>query len=256
MTYFKSYSYKIIFCAFALLSFISTNAQVKISTIQNDSANPDPSAILDLAASDKGFSIPTVTLLSETDAETIKTPKKGLMVYHKEPNTLPEDYIPIQEGVYYNTGTSQDPIWTKLNGVSSLDGTPVDSEFGPFSEERKVGLDFFEARLKEDTDNGNKKRVQLKATVTENLSYYVMTKEFVQNSSSNGEYSIGNCSGTISSTSFNWISCVSALDDSKNELNEIWIYITTSGYEGAYRLMTHMIHVNGKTETGLVLKKF
>lgn len=53
------------------------NAQVGIGT-----ATPDPSSILHLESNSKGFLLPRIGLTSKTDATTIASPVKGLIVYN------------------------------------------------------------------------------------------------------------------------------------------------------------------------------
>ncbi|WFB69660.1 hypothetical protein [Chryseobacterium sp. WX] len=70
---------------------------------------PDNSALLELNATNRGFLLPRVSLTSMTDGSTIASPAKALMVYNS--NT---GLAPYGEGVYYNSGTSTAPSWSKL----------------------------------------------------------------------------------------------------------------------------------------------
>ncbi|MET3539093.1 hypothetical protein [Chryseobacterium limigenitum] len=65
----------------------------------------DSSAKLQIESTDKGVLIPRVTLTSTTDATTISSPAKGLMVYNTTSNAA------IEEGFYVNYGTSLSPSW-------------------------------------------------------------------------------------------------------------------------------------------------
>ncbi|PXW15437.1 hypothetical protein C8D70_105302, partial [Chryseobacterium sp. CBTAP 102] len=74
-----------------------------------NTATPDVSALLQLNASNKGFMLPRVFLTSITDATTVATPANGLLVYNYNAATAP-----YGTGIYYNTGTSAAPKWSKL----------------------------------------------------------------------------------------------------------------------------------------------
>ncbi len=68
-------------------------------------ALPNTSAMLDVAATNKGVSFPNVSLTSETDAVTIPTPMAGLMVYNTNAA------MPCGTGLYFNNGTTIAPRW-------------------------------------------------------------------------------------------------------------------------------------------------
>ncbi|WP_330747396.1 hypothetical protein [Chryseobacterium sp. CP-77] len=70
---------------------------------------PDNSALLDLTATNRGFLLPRVSLTSTTDGTTVPSPANGLIVYNS--NTA---LIPYGDGLYYNSGTSGAPKWSKL----------------------------------------------------------------------------------------------------------------------------------------------
>ena len=72
-------------------------------------AAPNSSAMLDVAATNKGVSFPNVNLLSETDAVTITSPMPGLMVYNTNAA------MPCATGLYFNDGTAASPVWTCFN---------------------------------------------------------------------------------------------------------------------------------------------
>lgn len=72
-------------------------------------AAPNASAMLDVAATNKGVSFPNVNLLSETDAVTITAPLPGLMVYNTNAT------LPCGTGLYFNDGTAAAPVWTCFN---------------------------------------------------------------------------------------------------------------------------------------------
>lgn len=90
-----------------ILCFCSlARAQTGINT-----TTPDPSSVLDIESTDKGLLIPRVFLTAVTDATTITSPAKSLVVFNTNTNILE---MPYGEGLYYNSGTPGDPVWDKL----------------------------------------------------------------------------------------------------------------------------------------------
>ncbi len=77
---------------------------VKISSTPG---NPDPSAVLDAEATDKGVLVPRVDLQNATDGQTVSNPATGLMVFNTGQNLAPA-------GFYYNAGTPQNPTWALM----------------------------------------------------------------------------------------------------------------------------------------------
>jgi hypothetical protein len=90
---------------FLLCSFTSALRSQNVA-INATGAAANTSAMLDVSATNKGVSFPNVSLVSETDAATIPTPMKGLMVFNT--NTA----MPCGSGLYYNNGTPGAPVWT------------------------------------------------------------------------------------------------------------------------------------------------
>jgi hypothetical protein len=77
---------------------------------------PDPSAMLEIRANNKGLLIPRVALTGPTDATTIPNPATSLLVYNT--NTAGG----LTPGYYYNAGTPASPNWVRLlNGSSPSD---------------------------------------------------------------------------------------------------------------------------------------
>ncbi|QRR03269.1 hypothetical protein [Dyadobacter sandarakinus] len=72
---------------------------------------PDPSAALDIAATDKGVLVPRIALQSLVDATTIPNPANGLMIYNTNAG------LKWGVGFYYNDGTPALPDW---KGVSDI----------------------------------------------------------------------------------------------------------------------------------------
>jgi hypothetical protein len=69
---------------------------------------PDPSAMLEVRATNKGILIPQVALTGVNDGTTISSPATSLLVY----NTGTGGLSPA--GYYYNAGTPAAPNWVKL----------------------------------------------------------------------------------------------------------------------------------------------
>ncbi len=83
-------------------------------------AVPNTSAMLDVAATNKGVLIPNINLTSATDAVTIPTPATGLLVYNTNTG------LTCGAGYYYNSGTPVSPAWLcfkKQQQVIQLYGT-------------------------------------------------------------------------------------------------------------------------------------
>jgi hypothetical protein len=92
-----------------ILSAASMNAQVLIGGDGN--SNPDPSAVLELQSSDKGFLLPRVALQSTEDQSTIANPVTGLVVY----NTA--NHQDVTPGHYYYDGNQ----WVKVrNSIETI----------------------------------------------------------------------------------------------------------------------------------------
>lgn len=79
--------------------------------INSTGALPNSSAILDVSSQNKGVLIPQVTLTSSTDAITITSPAKSLLVFNTS-NSIINGLKGT--GFYYNNGTSASPIWVKI----------------------------------------------------------------------------------------------------------------------------------------------
>ena len=88
----------ILFAFCIILSLFSFSQGVAINT---DGSNADASAILDISSTNGGVLIPRMTTAEIT---SISNPATGLMLYQT-------DGIP---GIYYNSGTSASPVWTKV----------------------------------------------------------------------------------------------------------------------------------------------
>ena len=93
-------------CLFTVLSFASTAQNVGINA---SGANPDPSAMLDVSASNKGLLIPNVALSSTTDVTTIPSPATSLLVYNT--NASITGTGAGGAGYYYYNGTA----WVRMS---------------------------------------------------------------------------------------------------------------------------------------------
>lgn len=76
-------------------------AQVGINT-----ANPDPSAVLDIKHSNKGLLIPRVSLKNKTDLTTIATPANGLIIYNLTNSTDTGSNKVIADNFYVFSSTT------------------------------------------------------------------------------------------------------------------------------------------------------
>jgi hypothetical protein len=91
---------KLLLLFFTVSSLSVLHAQTGIGT-----TTPHASAKLEVAATDKGFLPPRVTLTAATDATTIASPAEGLLVYNL-------GSVGLQAGYYYWNGTSWATIAT------------------------------------------------------------------------------------------------------------------------------------------------
>lgn len=89
---------------FAVLFGLYSYAQMGIGT-----ANPHPSAILDIHSANQGLSFPKIFLQSRTDVTTIVNPKRGLLVFNTNPA------LGGGQGYYYWAGSRWEFIFTDLN---------------------------------------------------------------------------------------------------------------------------------------------
>lgn len=72
----------------SVLSTVSLPAQVLISSDPAIANKPDPSAVLQIAANNRGVRFPQVPLLSNTDNVTVPTPVNGLVVHNTNTDQL------------------------------------------------------------------------------------------------------------------------------------------------------------------------
>ncbi|MDP2454626.1 MULTISPECIES: C-type lectin domain-containing protein [unclassified Kaistella] len=83
-----------------VLAFLNMQAQTK--NVGINIASPDPSAILDIYAQDRGFLGPKVELTSRTDQSTLGTTPAGMMVYNTRIQLGTVDTELIKSYYYWN----------------------------------------------------------------------------------------------------------------------------------------------------------
>ncbi len=208
---------------------ILLNAQIVIG-----SSNPDSSAVLDLVASDKGFSAPTVSLLSETDAQTIKTPKKGLIVYHDGSGIL-------QEGFYYNSETPSSPVWARLSQYPDVKTLPsIDT-----STSNTLSIGDIEVRLNvvsnNDGEGGQWLMPQIRFTKLgdgESINYATFITRNIDTRSTSGdntEFMIYSSNTTgLGTNKFTDIHNDEQMKSGRGANDDIWIYYTDHGVYHVY----------------------
>jgi len=105
--------------------FVCLNASAQVS-LHDDPSNPapDPSAMLDVIANDKGMLVPRVSLTGPSDAVTVPTPAASLLVFNEA------SLGGLTPGYFYNSGTSGSPAWTRLmsGNTTPLTGTGATSK--------------------------------------------------------------------------------------------------------------------------------
>jgi hypothetical protein len=108
---------KFLLAIVGLFAFVNLQAQIKVGT---NPTTMDPSSILEVESTTKGFLPPRMT---ETERDDIANPAKGLVIFN-----LTEDCLQINEG------TSTAPAWVCLSGATSGDpstnGTAVVTNYG------------------------------------------------------------------------------------------------------------------------------
>ncbi|NML72358.1 hypothetical protein HHL23_21595 [Chryseobacterium sp. RP-3-3] len=85
-------------------------------------SNPDPSAILEIKASNKGLQLPIVSLTSTADILTVPNPKTGFIVYNKA--VAGSGNSAVDKGLYAYNGTAWEKMWTKTNVKTEVNKIP------------------------------------------------------------------------------------------------------------------------------------
>ncbi|MCS6981220.1 MAG: hypothetical protein NZM65_03385, partial [Flavobacteriales bacterium] len=104
---------KKIFLFLALYIFFSSRSVAQGVGVNTDGSNPDPSAILDVKATDKGLLVPRVHLTDVTSQSPITSPATGLLVYNTNPSVTGGNGV----GFYVWLGSS----WSRLDMSNSGD---------------------------------------------------------------------------------------------------------------------------------------
>ncbi|PWN70450.1 hypothetical protein C1631_010785 [Chryseobacterium phosphatilyticum] len=84
--------------------------------------SPNPSAILDVTATNKGLQLPVVSLTSTTDIATISNPKTGFVIYNTA--IAGSGMTSVNKGLYVFNGTIWEKMYTKANIVTEVEKIP------------------------------------------------------------------------------------------------------------------------------------
>ncbi len=109
----KFYRHAILDVSLFLISVQLASAQSPVIGIGTSS--PDPSAKLDVVATNKGLLIPRVNLQSVSDIVTIIAPANALLVYNLNPAMVEGSGA----GFYFNAGSANAAKWTKISGQNN-----------------------------------------------------------------------------------------------------------------------------------------
>ena len=100
--------------AIVALALLCGSQSVFAQSVGINTNNPDPSASLEIAGTNKGLLIPRISLQSLTDNATIPNPATALLIYNTNAGSG-------KEGFYYNAGSSGSPVWSMLGaGAANL----------------------------------------------------------------------------------------------------------------------------------------
>lgn len=94
-----------------LFSLLWFQQKLFAQTIENVGINtytPDPSAALDVQATNKGVLLPRVFLQTMADKLTIPNPEKGLLLFNTNPG------LAKAAGFYFNAGSDANPFWQNV----------------------------------------------------------------------------------------------------------------------------------------------
>ncbi|WP_026630194.1 hypothetical protein [Dyadobacter alkalitolerans] len=95
--------------AVVAFAFLCAGQNAFSQSVGINTNNPDPSASLEVAGTNKGLLIPRISLQSLTDNATIPNPATALLIYNTNAGLG-------KAGFYYNAGTPGNPSWTGLSG--------------------------------------------------------------------------------------------------------------------------------------------
>lgn len=111
---------KITIISLFTLLFFTTNAQQ--GSVGIGTTSPNPSAILDVSASNKGLKLPVISLASTADVTAITNPKTGFIIYNTA--VAGSGMTAVDKGVYAYTGTAWEKMFTKANVITEVAKIP------------------------------------------------------------------------------------------------------------------------------------
>lgn len=102
------------------LWFSVTKAQT--GSVGIGTSTPDPSAILEVKASNKGMQLPIVSLTSTTDITTIPNPKTSFIIYNN--SNASSGNTAVTKGLYAYNGTMWEKMWSKQEVKTEVEKIP------------------------------------------------------------------------------------------------------------------------------------
>ncbi|SDQ67459.1 hypothetical protein SAMN05421664_2112 [Chryseobacterium soldanellicola] len=105
-----------------LLTLLSGFIYAQTGSVGIGTVSPDPSAILDIKATNKGMLLPVVSLTSATDLTTVANPKTGFIIYNKAISGVGTNVV--DKGLYAFNGTIWEKMWTKDNVKTEIEKIP------------------------------------------------------------------------------------------------------------------------------------
>ncbi|HOY33323.1 MAG TPA: hypothetical protein PKW80_15690 [Bacteroidales bacterium] len=138
------------------VAFISFNeCQSQNIGINNDGTAPHKSALLDLKSNNKGFLVPRISLISDTDAVTIASPAHSMFIYNTN------ELLPFGKTFYYNEKDSINPHWVPFfqkydawHTIGNTGTTPGPNFLGTIDEKDFIIKTFGSERMKFDKNGG------------------------------------------------------------------------------------------------------
>lgn len=203
---------------FIVLFAIGTtlHAQVGINT-----SSPDPSSILDLQSTDKGFLLPRMTT---AEIGLVANPAHGLLIFNTDTNNFT-----------YNTGTTASPVWSSITNTqpvsSDSDNVITTGTDGGAYLDRAVHMGkFIVSGTGAITVSGLPfQPSQIKFTAYANVETYNLNSD---NGVGNNNSSIANAFGSMSGFATNYSSVIDQqtiyVGGSGNSINDISRYASSS----------------------------